>query len=550
MGGSRGLINNMKRIGIFGWGIVAPKSPDIDSFEQNLAQATSWMEPFNGFGPSHFLVGRPEFDFRVYKPWIDTHFEPRKFSQLNEKMGDNVKFAIGGFIQALNQNPGIGEELGALGTQAHVYVATGLGDFPMQFEIMLRYHRAQKCWNRFWCQDTHHPELAAYRSASRAEKKETITRRKAPEDPDNYSLEDEKYDLAREVWYDFWVNHSDGLTQYLKQLKEIEAESITGDIESGKRHIIRRKMAAIRQLNAEYGCPVEPWNAVNPKLLWNIPNIPASQISILGHITGPAFAPVAACSGFGTALKLAVNAIRLDQAKAVVVGATDPKPHPLSVGTFYGAHVLSHDGSISKPFTGLRGTHVAGGACVWIVGDADYLMGRGFKPLGLEILSVALTSDADHIITPSRKGPLAAIHEAMDEAQVKPEQIATWDMHATATPGDWMELQNALNVFPRTTRFTARKGSFGHGMSVCGGWELTAQHLGFAKGKLLPINLDENEIHPQIRPYHCCLVGSDTEAPKGEVAGKINMGVGGINICAICRRWRQDLLSIKQAEPS
>ena len=185
MGGSRGLINNMKRIGIFGWGIVAPKSPDIDSFEQNLAQATSWMEPFNGFGPSHFLVGRPEFDFRVYKPWIDTHFEPRKFSQLNEKMGDNVKFAIGGFIQALNQNPGIGEELGALGTQAHVYVATGLGDFPMQFEIMLRYHRAQKFWNRFWCQDTHHPELAAYRSASRAEKKETITRRKAPEDPDN-----------------------------------------------------------------------------------------------------------------------------------------------------------------------------------------------------------------------------------------------------------------------------------------------------------------------------------------------------------------------------
>ena len=75
-------------------------------------------------------------------------------------------------------------------------------------------------------------------------------------------------------------------------------------------------------------------------------------------------------------------------------------------------------------------------------------------------------------------------------------------------------------------------------MSVCGGWELTAQHLGFAKGKLLPIDLSEGEIHPQIRPYHCCLVGSDAEALEGDIAGKINMGVGGINTCVICRRWR------------
>ena len=168
-------------------------------------------------------------------------------------------------------------------------------------------------------------------------------------------------------------------------------------------------------------------------------------------------------------------------------------------------------------------------------------MKRGFRPLGLEILSVALTSDADHIITPSSKGPLAAIHEALEEAGVSPEEVATWDMHATATPGDWLELQNALAVFPETTRFTARKGTFGHGMSVCGGWELTAQHLGFAKGKLMPIDLESNEIHAQIRPYHCCLVGSDPEPIVGEVTGKINMGVGGINACVICRRWPENM---------
>ena len=536
-GRRKGKRHAMKRIGIFGWGIVAPKSPDIDMFEQNLERATSWLEPFDGFGPSHFLVGRPEFDFAVYKPWIDARFEPRKFSQLEEKMGNTVKYAIGAFIQALGQNPGIEDVLRELGTRAHVYVGTALGDFSLHYDMALHYHKAQKRWNRFWCRDQHHSELAAYRKASPLDQKRIRSDLNAPEDPLGLDPEDESYENVVEAWYAFWVNRSDGLKAYLRELKAIEGESVTGDIERGKGHLIRRKAAARRKLNARFGCPTEPWNAVDPKLLWNIPNIPAAQISILGRITGPAFAPVAACSGFGTALKLAVNAIRLGQAKAAVIGTTDPEPHPLSVGTFYGARVLSHDGRVSKPFTGLRGTHIAGGACIWLVGDAAYFMARGFKPLGLEILSVALTSDADHIITPSRNGPLAAINEALEDARVTSDDVATWDMHATATPGDWMELQNALAVFQGTTRFTARKGSFGHGMSVCGGWELTAQHLGFAQGKLLPININEDEVHSQIRPYHCCLVGNESEPLTGEIAGKINMGVGGINACVICRRW-------------
>ena len=56
-----------KRIGIYGWGIVAPKSPTVDVFEKNLEKPDSWLEPFHGFGPSNFLVGRPEFDFEDYK---------------------------------------------------------------------------------------------------------------------------------------------------------------------------------------------------------------------------------------------------------------------------------------------------------------------------------------------------------------------------------------------------------------------------------------------------------------------------------------------------
>lgn len=526
-----------KRIGVFGWGVVAPKSPDIGVFKRNLEQATSWLEPFEGFGPNNFLVGKPEFDFAEYKSWIDARFDPRRFSQLQAKMGNTVKYAVGAFIQALEQNPDIEPLLSELGSQTHIYVGTGLGDFPLQYEISIRHHRAQQKWNLFWCQDEYHSELKAYRLAGVEQKAMIREEIGAPPDPAEIDPWSESHDEIKERWHAFWVGRSDGLHEYLERQRQIEAESIAGDIENGKKNLIRRKMITARKLKEEYGCPTEPWSAVDPNLLWNIPNVPASQISMLAKITGPAIAPVAACAGFGVSLKAGVDAIRSGKAKIAVVGTTDPEPHALSVGAFYGARVLSNDGQVSKPFTGFRGTHVAGGACIWIVGDAEFLMDQGLTPIGLEILSVAVSSDADHIITPSQEGPRAAMHQALGEAEIKPEDVTTWDMHATATPGDWSELQNVLSVVPESTAFTARKGSFGHGMSVCGGWELTAQHLGFSKGELHPVNLSRDEIHDQIRPFDRSIVQNTARQANGNIAGKINMGVGGINACVICRRW-------------
>ena len=526
-----------RRVGIFGWGVVAPRSPDVETFEQNLELATSWLEPFSGFGPNSFLVGTPQFDFARYKDWIDARFEPRKFSQVDSKSGNTVKYAIGAFVQALGQNPGLEQELQRLGGQAHVYVGTGLGDFPLLHRVSLGYHRAQREWSRFWCRPEHNADVAAYRAADASGRARLREEGGAPPDPAELDPESAEYEQGLDAWLDFWVRRSSGLEKYLAELREIESQGIGGDVEAEKGGVIRRKHAARRKLNEKWGCPTEPWNAVDATILWNIPNIPASQISMLGRITGASLAPIGACAGFGTALKLADNAIQLGQAKAVVVGTTDPEPHALSVGAFFQARVISHDGQVSKPFTEMRGTHISGGACVWIVGDVEHFTALGMKPLGLEIVAVALSSDADHIITPSAEGPRRAIDEALDEAGVKADEIATWDMHATATPGDWSELQNALSLFGAAPLLTARKGSFGHGMSVCGGWELTAQHMGFVKGVLHPINLDPAELHPQIAPYHECLVQGEGAAVEGDLAGKINMGIGGINACVICRRW-------------
>ncbi|HVS64891.1 MAG TPA: beta-ketoacyl synthase N-terminal-like domain-containing protein [Thermoanaerobaculia bacterium] len=479
------------RVAIAGWGVIAPKCRNVDEFEQRLESSESWLEPFDGFGPDNFLVGRPSFDLADYRGWIEERFPPRRYAQIVEKLGMPIQYAIGAFIQALGQNRGVEQWLQELGTRARVYVGTGIGDIETIRRCALRLDAAQREWDAFW------------------------------------------------------AGRGDDLTAYLDELREIESRDVEGDVETGKRSTIRRKRNLVARLQEKWGTPDPPWSEVPAELLWNIHNGPASQVSMIGRITGLSFAPVAACSTFGVALELAMNAIRVGHADVVVVGAVDPPPNPLVVGAFYSARVISADATVSKPLTGLRGTHISGGAALWIVGRWEAMKERGFRPLGLEPVAVGVSSDADHVITPSVEGPLAAIRMALGEAGVEGGEVGTWDLHATATPGDITEVETLRRVLPEQVLVTARKGTFGHGMAVGGGWELTAQHLGLAKGILHPTPLAAGELNSEIAKLHTrfvtdvrCGAGDFGPAAGGRaVAGKLSMGVGGVNACVVSRPW-------------
>jgi 3-oxoacyl-[acyl-carrier-protein] synthase II len=527
-----------KRIGVFGWGVVAPRSPNVDQFERNLESADTWLTPFRGYGPSNFLVGYPEFDFATYRPWFDQRFPPAKFGQLKDKMGPMVQYAIGAFIQSLSQNPGIESYLQSLGTKCHVYVGTGLGEVTIAYEEARHLDSAMNRWNEFWASPQRCSALRAH--------KEGRPDPNAPPDPSTLEVGSEAWIEAKHEWERFWAERSNSLTEYLAEARAIHGEPVPPSSGSSKLSSIRQKLNGIRNLNRKWGCPDEPWAAVSPNLLWNISNIPAAQISMLGKINGPAFAPVAACASFGVAAKMAADVINLGEATAVVIGMTDPPPHGMTISAFYNANVLSADADVSRPLTGLKGTHVAGGACVWIVADAEAMMRQGFRPVGLEIVGIGTSSDAHHIITPSKGGPQLAIAAALDEVQAA--DVTTWDMHATATPGDATEIEHSLEMLHPDVIFTARKGTFGHGMSVGGAWELTAQHLGLAKGKLFPMALTEGELHADVKIHSAKFVKADgQEIPRG-YSGKLSMGIGGINSCVISRPWDPEYIERHLAE--
>lgn len=531
----------MKRVGVYGWGIVAPKSPDIEAFAENLQHAESWLAPFEGFGPSTFLVGTPTFDFAEYKDWIDTRFPPTRFPQLVSKMDPFALYAIGAFIQALGQNPGIEEVLQELGTEAHVYVGTGLGAFGAIHDASLKLDRAQRLWDRFWARPERCEALRRHLDGASPDED-------APPDPSGLDDPDEREDAQR-AWNAYWAARSDDLHRYLEELAEIEDLSVGGEVEAGKMSLLRERERRRSKLLERWEAPDPPWTRVSAKVLWNIPNIPAAQVSMVGKITGLSFAPVGACATFGVCLKLAMDAIRRGEAKAVVVGAADPPPHPLTVGAFHAARVLAAGGKVSKPLTGLRGTHVSGGSIIWIVGERSFMEAKGFEPLGMEPVSVGVSEDADHIITPSVEGPLTAIRQALELGAISPQEVVTWDLHATATPGDYLEVKNVRRVFPEHILVTARKGTFGHGMSAGGGWELTAQYLGAERGVVFPTPLAEGELNAEIAGVHETFVQNVACSLPPGYSGKLSMGVGGVNACVLSRPLEQPARSAAPSPP-
>lgn len=125
------------------------------------------------------------------------------------------------------------------------------------------------------------------------------------------------------------------------------------------------------------------------------------------------------------------------------------------------------------------------------------------------------------------------MQDALAQAHAAPEDIGTWDLHATATPGDYSEISTFKSMFPDSVLVTARKGTFGHGMSAGGGWELTAQYLGYAKGRLYPTPLTEHELNKSIAAVHDRIVFDAACDAPSRLGGKLSMGIGGVNACVI-----------------
>jgi 3-oxoacyl-[acyl-carrier-protein] synthase II len=524
-----------RRIGIYGWGVVAPGAADVRALESLLVENRSALRPSTtatsqvSSGHELFPVGDPDFAFDEYAAWIAERHGDAYLARLRAKAGDNAKFALGATIQALRCDPLLEPLIRELDDGCHVFIGSGVGDLPESYRAAKSLDRATRAWNRFWAQ----PARCLARRRFEAERV-LPSGASAPPSPAQLPVDSDERADAAEVWDAFWASHSEELRTFLARFAAIER--MDADDEDGQNahlNAIRKRTRAHRTLIAECGCPEPPWTSVSPNLIWNIQNAPAAQVTMLLGVHGAAWAPVGACSTFGVALKCGRDAIESGEAKVAIVGTTDPRPDLALVAAFHEARVLPATGEVNAPFTSLRGTHISGGSCIWIIGDADWCEPRGLRPVGGYVEAVALSSDAEHIITPSESGPLRAIARAYEQAGITGQDVALIDLHATGTPGDLNELALIENFIGNGTRITARKGQLGHGMANSGGWELTALALGLGRGKAFPTAIDGAAIHPRV-PRAAAIVTGEA-ALVGKVGVKLMLGIGGITACVVIR---------------
>jgi len=517
------------RIGIYGWGVVAPGARDVPAFAKLLQSGASALRPSEKpeLGPGLFAVGEPDFAFADYQEWIAARHGAPYVSRMLAKMSDNVQFAIGATIQALRA-PGIEDAVKELDEQCHVYIGSGVGDLPESYKAAATLERAMREWNHFWADPAHCTERRRFQSEGTPPPGGIL-----PVDPATLPVDTEARFAALGTWDAFWAGRSAELRAFCDRFAAIEKLNADGEEADAHLHAIRKRLREHRKLMDDVGCPPPPWTTVSPNLLWNIQNSPAAQITMLLNCHGEAWAPVGACSTFGVALSVGREAILRGDAKLAIVGTTDPRPDPALASSFHQARVMPGTGEVNRPFTSLRGTHISGGACVWVLGDEAWCEARGMTLLGY-VDAVALASDAEHIITPSKSGPKRAIVRAYDEAGITRDDVAQVDLHATGTPGDLNELALVEDFINPRTRITARKGQLGHGMANSGGWELTALALDLARGEASPGGVTQAELHPRI-PHREAIVAKESAPLAGDVGVKLMLGVGGITACVVLR---------------
>jgi 3-oxoacyl-[acyl-carrier-protein] synthase II len=524
--------NERGRVGIYGWGVVAPGARNVEALVELLRTGASALAPSkkSELGPGLFAVGEPDFTFDDYADWIVKRHGAPYVSRMLAKMTDNVQFAIGATIQALG-TPELEAAVKELDEQCHIYVGSGVGDLPESYKAAASLTRATREWNHFWANPARCAERRRFHAEGTAPAGATV-----PPDPATLPVDSHDRFDALGVWDAFWAGLSTDLKTFLERFAAVEKLGSASDAdEDAHLHAIRKRIREHRKLLDEVGCPVPPWTSVNPNLIWNIQNSPAAQITMLLDVHGEAWAPVGACSTFGVALSVGREAILRGHAKLAIIGTTDPRPDPALASAFHQARVMPGTGEVNRPFTSLRGTHISGGACVWIIGDPAWCEARGLKPVGGYVESVALASDAEHIITPSKTGPKRAIVRAYEEAGITPADVAQIDLHATGTPGDLNELALVDEFINPQTRVTARKGQLGHGMANSGGWELTCLALDLAAGVASSAGITTGELHPRI-PRPEAIAASGPAPLSGDVGVKLMLGVGGITACVVLRK--------------
>ena len=185
----------------------------------------------------------------------------------------------------------------------------------------------------------------------------------------------------------------------------------------------------------------------------------------------------------------------------MIVGGSEMATTPVGLGGFSAARALSTRNddptAASRPWDRDRdGFVLSDGAGVLVLEEFEFARRRGAR-IYAEVIGFGMSGDAYHMTSPPEdgRGAAAAMHNALRDAGVTPQEIDYINAHGTSTPaGDLAESRAVKRVFgdaAGSVAISSTKSMIGHLLGAAGAVEAIFSILAIRDQVAPPtINLD------------------------------------------------------------
>ena len=268
-----------------------------------------------------------------------------------------------------------------------------------------------------------------------------------------------------------------------------------------------------------------------------------TKVHRLMGLRGPQLTISAACASGNWALSQGRRWLELGWVDICLAGACDIGVTPLSLAGFGNLRALSRKNTTPhaalRPFDRDRDGMVLGeGGAVFVLERTSAAMKRGARRYA-SVAGFGATSDAHHMVIPcpEPKQGIAAMRQALADAQVAAAEVDYINAHATGTPvGDVCEakiLQAVLGDSISSVPISSTKSLTGHLLSAAAAIEAVACLIALERQVAPPtVNLEDPD--PE-----CAMLNHVWKEPRPgdiDVTVSNSFGFGGNNTCLVLKK--------------
>ena len=275
-----------------------------------------------------------------------------------------------------------------------------------------------------------------------------------------------------------------------------------------------------------------------------ISNMAAGNIAIEIGAKGESEAIVTACASATHAIGQSYRMIKHGYEDVIVAGGSESAITPSGIAGFTNMKALSVSADKNRasiPFDKERNGFVMGeGAGILVLEELEHAKKRGAK-IYAEVIGYGATSDSYHITSPAPNGEggAKAMIKAIQDANIKQEQIDYINVHGTSTPlNDSCEtaaIKTALGEAAKTVKISSTKGNTGHLLGAAGGIEAIACVKAMEDSFIPPT------INYKVPDEECDLniVPNEGIKQKVNITMSNSLGFGGHNSTIILKKYEE-----------